>query len=229
MPTVEPTPKVIFFDAVGTLFHLPRGVGYHYALVGQRMGLTLAAESLDHAFAQTWKTMPVRRVSQGPRPDDDKGWWRALVDRVLDEVAPQTQPLDRDTFFEAAYAHFAEAGVWELYPETEDVLAQLRERYPLAVISNFDGRLRVILEHFGLSKFFRAVVVSSEVGADKPDPLIFQRALELTGALAANALHVGDDPVRDWQGATAAGLRVFQLERPRQSLRDLLPVLGLQE
>ncbi len=64
------------------------------------------------------------------------------------------------------------------------------------------------------------------MGADKPDPFIFQRALELTNATAHESLHVGDDPVRDWQGAAAAGLRVFELERPRRSLRDLLATLG---
>jgi FMN phosphatase YigB (HAD superfamily) len=38
-------------------------------------------------------------------------------------------------------------------------------------------------------------------------------------------LHVGDDPGRDWDGASAAGLSVFRLERPRNSLRDLLSIL----
>jgi hypothetical protein len=52
-----------------------------------------------------------------PREDEDNGWWRALVDRVMEEVAPATHELDRDAFFEAAYGHFAEAGVWELFPE----------------------------------------------------------------------------------------------------------------
>jgi FMN phosphatase YigB (HAD superfamily) len=40
----------------------------------------------------------------------------------------------------------------------------------------------------------------------------------------AQVLHVGDDPERDWKAATAAGLAVFQLERPKNSLRDLLKV-----
>jgi putative hydrolase of the HAD superfamily len=96
--------------------------------------------------------------------DDDKGWWRELVDRVFDEVAPQTKDLDRDAFFEVAYEHFAEAGVWELFPETIDVLEQLRPRYRLSMISNFDGRLRMILELLGISKYFSSVI-SSEVGS----------------------------------------------------------------
>src|SRR5205814_1346534 len=47
-------PKAIFFDAAGTLFHLPRGVGYHYALVGENIGLKLDSRQLDRAFNNAW-------------------------------------------------------------------------------------------------------------------------------------------------------------------------------
>ena len=212
----------IFFDAAGTLIHLPKSVGHHYAYVGERIGLRLNRAALDAAFAACWKEMPSRPAIEGPRDDDDKGWWRELVNRVLNRVAPSVGALDRDAFFEAVYGHFAEPGVWNLYPEVIDVLDELRSRFELAVISNFDGRLRVILEHLGVSKFFAHVFLSSELGADKPDPEIYRRALRLSGARLNETLHVGDDPVRDWEGASAAGLEVFRLERPGKSLRDLL-------
>ncbi len=131
--------------------------------------------------------------------------------------------MDRDNFFEVAYEHFAEAGVWELYPEVIDVLDALSARFLLGVVSNFDGRLRMILEQLGISKSFSEVVISSEVGADKPDPYIFRRAVQQIGVTPNESLHAGDDPVRDWQGAKAAGLHVFKLKRPKNSLRDLLP------
>src|SRR5437870_4521793 len=217
--------KAIFFDGAGTLIHLPKSVGYHYALVGKRVGLVLEAATLDRAFAACWKKMPIRPAIEGPREDDDKGWWLELVDQVIDQAAPRTSELDRDAFFEAAYSHFAEAGVWELYPDVIEVLEALRPRFDLAVISNFDGRLRMILEQFGVSQYFSHVFLSSELGADKPDPLIYQRALKLSRLAPDETLHVGDDPVRDWQGAEAAGLSVFHLQRPRNSLRDLLTTL----
>jgi len=217
--------KTIFFDAAGTLIHLPKSVGHHYALVGRRVGLALDAPALDQAFVACWKQMPARPAIEGPREDNDKGWWRELVDRVIDQVAPATSELDRDTFFEVAYSHFAEAGVWELYPDVLEVLEALRSRFDLAVVSNFDGRLRMILEHLGVSQFFSHVFLSSELGADKPDSEIFRRALQLSRARPTETLHVGDDPVRDWQGAEGAGLSVFRLDRPRNSLRDLLAFL----
>jgi putative hydrolase of the HAD superfamily len=218
--------KAIFFDAAGTLIYLPQSVGHHYAYVGKRIGLRLDAAALDRAFASCWKQTPVRPAIDGPREDDDKGWWRDLVNRVLDQVSPGLDEMDRDAFFEGAYSHFAEPGVWDLYPEVSEVLAALHGRFDLAVISNFDGRLRMILEHLGVSKFFSRIFLSSELGADKPDPEIFRRALRLSGAQPNETLHVGDDPGRDWQGATQAGLSIFPLERPHNSLRDLLPLIA---
>jgi putative hydrolase of the HAD superfamily len=219
--------KAIFFDGVGTLIHLPQSVGYHYALVAERIGLALDAASLDRAFTACWKKMPARPAIEGPREDDDKGWWRNLVDEVIDQVAPRMSELDRDAFFEVAYSHFAEAGVWELYSDVIEVLKTLRPHFDLAVVSNFDGRLRMILEQLGISQFFSHVFLSSELGADKPDPLIYHRALKLSRLAPNDTLHVGDDPVRDWEGAEAAGLSVFRLEHPRNSLRDLLTFLRL--
>lgn len=214
--------KAIFFDAAGTLIRLTKSVGHHYSLVAQRQGLALDTKVLDAAFAQVWREMPRRPATGRPREDDDKAWWRDLVERMLNRIPVAIDPLDRDSFFEAAYGHFAEAGVWQLYPEVYLVLENLAERYQLAIISNFDGRLRVILEHLAVSRFFRHVFVSSEMGADKPDPAIYRRALEISRLLPNEVLHVGDDPERDWAAARVVGLEVFELQRPENSLLDLL-------
>ena len=219
--------KAITFDAVGTLFYLTKTVGDHYAYVGREVGLDLDAQELERAFHTAWKKMPQRTAIDGPRENDDKGWWRELVDLVLDQVAPSLSELDRDNFFEIAYEHFAEADVWPLHPEVPDVLEQLQPRFQLGVISNFDGRLRFILQHLGISKFFRHVFISSELGADKPDPEIYRRALKFIDLKPNDVLHVGDDPERDWEAASAAGLSIFRLDRRKNSLRDLLATLKL--
>src|SRR5438093_4495851 len=217
--------KAIFFDAVGTLFSLTNTVGDHYAYVGREVGVDLEAEELGGAFRGAWKQMAQRGAIDRPRENDDEGWWRGLVYLVLDQIAPSLSEFDRDNFFEIAYEHFAEAGVWELYPEVPGILEQLQPRFQLAVVSNFDGRLRLILQHLGISKFFPNVFVSSELGADKPDPEIYRRALRLMKLKPNEALHFGNDPKRDWEGATAAGLSIFRLDRPKNSLCDLVTFL----
>jgi len=221
----EKSLKAVFFDAAGTLFRLTNTVGDHYAYISREVGLDLDPQTLEPAYHAAWKQMPQRAVIDGPRENDDKGWWRELVARVLDQVAPSLSELDRDNFFEVAYEHFAEAGVWELYPEVPRVLDELWPRFELGVISNFDGRLRFILQHLGISKYFAHVFISSELGADKPDPEIFRRALKLIDLKPSEVLHAGDDPERDWEAASTAGLSIFRLDRHKNSLRDLFATL----
>jgi putative hydrolase of the HAD superfamily len=213
--------KVIFFDAAGTLFYLPRSVGWHYREVAERFGCHIDENRLQRAFRALWQELPTRPSSRVARPDDDKNWWRELVGRMLDVCGVSVSQLDRAAYFEQLYQEFIRPGVWQLFPEVREVITTLRPRFQMGVISNFDGRLRPILDGFELGGVFEPLVISSEVGADKPDAWIFQRALDLAGIAPGEALHVGDDPVHDWQGAAAAGMHVFKLERPANSLRDL--------
>jgi putative hydrolase of the HAD superfamily len=224
--------KVIFFDAVGTLFYLPKGVGVHYSEGARRHGCEIPAEAMQAAFSAVYRAMPPRPASRAARPDDDKGWWRELVDRVLDRCHAEEGgkdgkgALDRDAYFQDVYAEFSQPGVWQLFPETLETLDALAPHFALGIISNFDSRLRAILGHLGIADRFQHLVISSEVGADKPDPWIFHRALALAEVSADEVLYAGDDPMRDWQGGEALGWRTFRLERPGNSLRDVLVGLG---
>ena len=90
-------------------------------------------------------------------------------------------------------------------------------RFQLAVISNFDGRLRFILQTPGnLEIFCSYVFISSELGADKPDPEIFRRALKLMHLNANEVLHVGDDPERDWKAAKRGRLVGFSIRSAKK-------------
>jgi putative hydrolase of the HAD superfamily len=144
-----------------------------------------------------------------------------LVEQVLGRVGLKAE-IDRDAFFSELWEEFAQPGVWELFPETHAVVSKLANRYRLGVLSNFDSRLHTILNHLGLAHFFEHVVVSSEVGAEKPSLRMFAEALDRFDTQAEDVLHVGDEPEADWRGAREAGLRVFELRRPERSLRDLL-------
>lgn len=168
--------------------------------------------------------MPPRTNNGRPRDDDDRGWWRQLVDRTLDTV--HVPPFDRDAYFEELYSEFTRPGVWELFPEVPRVLQTLAPRLTLGIVSNFDARLRVILRQFGLLPCFKEIVLSSEVGVDKPDRAIFMFALERLGLAPREVCYVGDDPKLDWEAAERAGLRVFRLDRRVNDLGTLVQWLG---
>jgi putative hydrolase of the HAD superfamily len=218
-------PKVIFFDAAGTLIHLPRGAAWHYVSVAAAWGIALDEEAVCKAFRQAWAEAFHPPETREARADDDKGWWRALVGRVLADCGVPVE-MWNEAFFEALYSHFCEPGVWELYPDVLPALQEMRSRFRFGIISNFDGRLRRVLAHLGIAEYFDYWVISSEIGADKPSPYIFQKAADLACVSGHDALHVGDDPICDWEGASAAGWQVFELVRPGNTLSDLAARLG---
>jgi putative hydrolase of the HAD superfamily len=213
---------VIFFDAAGTLIRLERPVGWHYAEIARRHGLNADEAKMELAFREVWKARPFRPASPGARDEDDRPWWRALALDVLRTAAPSSGKIDEDAWFEELYAHFAKPGVWVLYHDARRCLDRLASRFRLAVISNFDRRLRCVLEDLGVASRFERLFISSEIGCEKPHPGIFQRALDVMDVEAGRCLHVGDDPERDWAGAAAAGIPVFEVRRPGGTL-DHLP------
>jgi putative hydrolase of the HAD superfamily len=146
--------------------------------------------------------------------------------RVLTACGEEVEASVYNWMFEELYAHFAEPGVWALYPEVTGVLEALRARYKLGIVSNFDRRLYPILGHLGIRDFFQSVVISSEVGADKPDRRIFDAAFAALGVAAEETVHVGDHPEQDWRAAELAGMRAYRVDRPGQGLEGLAGFVG---
>ena len=83
----------------------------------------------------------------------------------------------------------------------------------LVVVSNWDASLHERLEETGLAPLVDGAIASAELGHAKPDGAIFAHALGLAGTPAAAALHAGDSPDADVEGALAAGLRAVLVAR----------------
>jgi putative hydrolase of the HAD superfamily len=100
------------------------------------------------------------------------------------------------------------------YPDAPPALDALRTRgLRLVCVSNWDYALAEVLERCGLGDRFHAVVTSAGVGERKPDPRIFLAALDAVDCEPAEALHVGDTPAEDIEGASAAGIPALLLDR----------------
>jgi putative hydrolase of the HAD superfamily len=107
-----------------------------------------------------------------------------------------------------------EAVRFNAYPDAETALGRLRERgLRLVVVSNWDCSLSTVLERCGFAGLIDGAVSSAEAGARKPEPAIFAAALELASCEAREALHVGDSPEEDLEGARAAGIRALLIDR----------------
>jgi HAD superfamily hydrolase (TIGR01509 family) len=93
------------------------------------------------------------------------------------------------------------------------VLDALKPRFDLGVVSNFYGNLDRILAEYDLANLFGTIVDSSAIGAFKPDPRIFERALADLGLSGRGgcAAMVGDSPAKDCAPARRLGMRTVWL------------------
>jgi putative hydrolase of the HAD superfamily len=218
--------KVITFDAGNTLIRLSRPVGVTYATVAKRFGAELNPADLEHGFRAAWKTVPRLPDVPGPRPDDGRGWWQDVVLQTLENARVEVEPFN--DFFDAVYQEFAVPGVWRLEPGSLELLQDLRSAgFRLGIVSNFDLRLYEILKHVGVLDLFEQIVVSSQVGAEKPSPRIFEEALRRFAVEPAELLHVGDDEKTDGDGARAIGIQTFISGFAGSGLRGLRERVGL--
>ena len=100
------------------------------------------------------------------------------------------------------------------YPDALPALTRLRELgLRLICVSNWDYALPMVLADVGLVDAVDFAVTSAAFGARKPDPAIFRAALEVAGCEPGEALHVGDSPAEDVEGARAAGIRALLIDR----------------
>jgi putative hydrolase of the HAD superfamily len=197
--------RAVFFDVGGTLIRPWPSVGAVYARVGREFGLVATAAEMEAAFRAAWKATK----TNGPLTTSDRNWWRALVAHAL-----AAQGLENpDGYFDALYEAFIQPDAWQLFPAVIETLVALRaRRLHVGVISNWDDRLRPLLNNLELSQYFDSMTISCEVGAEKPAARVFEAALRAAGVPAAEAVHVGDSAVEDIQGARAAGLSALWVE-----------------
>ncbi len=214
-------PKVIFFDAVGTLFGVKGSVGEIYSAMARLVGVNVSPESLERAFRASFKSSSPLAFPGAYRweiPELEFKWWEAIARSTFSQVGVLEQFQDFPAFFKQLYHHFATAKPWYIYPDTLPALKSWQSRkVEIGIISNFDTRLHILLEKLELKQFFTSVTIASTTGAAKPDPEIFQTALAKHRCSPQLAWHVGDSGKEDYQGAKAVGMRAFLLDRPNSS------------
>jgi len=94
---------------------------------------------------------------------------------------------------------------FRLLPDAAEAVRKLADKYPLTIVSNgFSSVQYYKFEHSGLKPYFKHIVLSEEVGVNKPQPAIFEKALELNGVTADEAIMIGDSWAHDIVGAQNA-------------------------
>ena len=135
--------------------------------------------------------------------------------------AEQMAPMMRPFVLDAAH--------YTLWPDAVETLSELKKRgYKNYILSNNFPELGGIVQDLGLMPYFDGVIVSGEVGYDKPRREIFDHARELAGS--GPAVMIGDSPVDDTEGAKQAGFTTVAAFRPADAdyqigaLKELLDI-----
>jgi putative hydrolase of the HAD superfamily len=199
-------PRAVLLDALGTLVELEPP----WPLLRSQLAARGVAVTEAQARAALLEEIAYYRAHHDEAADADG--LADLRDRcatVLDAALPahaRGVPDLRDALLASLR--------FRPYPEVPAVLGALRAGgVRLVVVSNWDVSLHEALAATGLAPLVDGAVSSAEAGAAKPAPAIFERALELAGVRAAEALHVGDSADADVAGAEAAGLRALLVDR----------------
>jgi HAD superfamily hydrolase (TIGR01549 family) len=119
---------------------------------------------------------------------------------------------------EAIYDSYQDTRHWGLYADVLPTLAALhRAGLRMGIISDWGHGLEAIVLELELHGYLEFLVVSSRLGVSKPDPRVFQMALDRIGVAAEHAVYVGDTYIKDVLGARAAGLTPILLDRSGQA------------
>jgi HAD superfamily hydrolase (TIGR01509 family) len=189
----------------------------HAGVTAQTLDPRLRSELcavLDHV----WEI--ARDLDPAARRDLDQ----ATHERVFHTVLSRVPGLDRG-LATALYATLPDT--WVPYEDTLPVLEALHERgCRVSVLSNVGFDVRPLLKRIGVAELVAGLALSYELGAVKPDPAIFTRALELTGVAATRTLMVGDSFTDD-AAAAALGIRALIIPPSRERIHGLETVLRL--
>lgn len=110
---------------------------------------------------------------------------------------------------------------FSLLPGAEELVRYLAKKYPLTVVTN--GFIEVQYEKFdksGLRDCFAHIVLSEEVGCQKPNPRIFEEALRMNGLQAEDVVMIGDSWNSDIQGAINAGIDQIWIRKSKDPLPE---------
>ena len=206
----------VLLDIGETLIEPRRSYGAVYAEALARHGVDVSATTLDRAIAGVARQLAVEIPAGvdrfGHYEDGEAGFWRRFCERVLQSTG--RNDAIADGVLATLDSVFSQPETWCVYPEVKSTLERLRgDGVRLAVVSNWDSRLPALLERLDLASYFETMLVSHVEGVEKPDPVLFERALERLGARPAEALHVGNAPEFDLAGARAAGIAGLLVDR----------------
>ena len=196
--------KAVFFDMGGVIvrteFQAPRE---HLA---ERLGV-----EYDELVKLVFESETARKVSIGLLSEEEQ--WAAVIRKLN---LPESE-------IQAIRTEFFGGDVVDL--ELLDFIRSLRKKFKVGLISNATLGLRPWIISKKFEDVFDAMIISAEVGVEKPDARIYQMALEKLGVAARESVFL-DDFLENVKGAQAVGMQAIHFVQPQQALKELNQLLN---
>ena len=208
--------KAIFFDWFNTLahYHPPREELESQAL--KELGFDVSPKSISYGLYLADKHMyeenarlPIRQRSQEEQHRLYTGFHRIILKETgIDATDGQVLNLMLRMLQLNATMKFI------LFDDVNAALKVLKAQgLKLGLLTNLQSEVNSMCRELGIADYLDFTVTSAEVGADKPQPPIFLKALQLAHVNAAEAIHVGDQYQNDVLGARRVGISPILLDR----------------
>lgn len=205
--------RAVFFDAGETLVHPHPSFPELFADIVRREGFEVEP---DDVIAQG--KVVFERFEEAARDGElwttsqakSEAFWRSVYHRFLGLLGLPTS----DGLPDVLYREFTDRANYRLFEDVRPALERLHAAgLALGVVSNFEEWLEHLLEELDVTRFFDVRVISGIEGIEKPDPRIFELAMERARVAAAETVYVGDNPIFDIEPAESVGMFAVLLDR----------------
>lgn len=198
--------RPIFFDLYYTL--VTSDTNYNWAALSAPV-LGIEPEQFWQASSATYADRMSGRLAT---PE-------AIVDAILAKLNVQVEPEIYDQLVQHRLAFFGDV---TLYPDTIPVLNTLKHNgHRMALVTNCSNETIEVVQRLGLEQYFAVIAYSSVLGSVKPEPAIYQYALDHMNVSPSSVMYVGDGGDTEHAGAAAFGMTTVLLQRPEHKPRDV--------
>lgn len=228
--------KFVYLDVGETLLHLTKHPYEIYGSVFQKYGL-VQNSSIDKKFFLEQFHLAMKEMNSKSNPDfkdrytihegGQDGWWTELIDLFLQKIHSSFVKPSVEVYQEI-FSIFDNPNLWKVNSGFEALLSFAKEnQIGLGIISNWDLRLRTLLEKKNLTSYFHPILISAEFGYEKPSLKIFLHAQELIGLRPSQIFYVGDKPELDYYPPKQIGWNAFLLNSHLNNIQTISDLSGL--
>ena len=215
-------PRAVFLDIGDTVLRANPSWEGVYALALEEYGISVSSEALREALRSQYHHGRYG-LEEGFEATPETSFRRTVeMDQgALTQLGVGPMP---DEFFRRLSELFMLVSSWHVFPDAMPALEALRDRgLIIGAVSNWIWQLPELLHSLELLAHFDFVAASARVGYEKPQRGIFEHALGEAGVRPEEAIHVGDHPDADVQGALSVGISPVLIDRRERFTEADLP------